>query len=992
MIELIQNTGIQFIEIPLSINDDDNLSSEKSFAEEIIYDDEGREESGSILFPYKWNDRYIDFDSINAEAIDNDGEVIAEEIREDFVKFIDKKNIYKIRGRESLDIYAGHWIPIPYFRTRNDKSKPFHAGPQNWCRMWFGEVDLETKKKENCTHKVVLAFDTNTASEEQNDYLKPNESDATPLGNVRFKCVIKERFFSSFYSREDIDIWLSNIYDLKDSRGKYYFRHFANYFVLLDIINKVNGFPEIAFLTGERSIETGLVLDIGNARTCGLVVETTSLQPNSRFDFTTARKIQIRDLSQPHKVYEDPFEMQVAFAEEKFGNEASDFFSDVFQWPSLLRVGKEATRLTSIFESEDSQATMSSPKRYLWDYEPTSIPWIKVDKDGYAGYAQTKNLKKAALFGISEYLNSDGTINTDHFPATTSNYSRSSLMTMGLVEIIFQVLSQINHHEFRKNMGNSSFRRILKNIVITCPTAMTIQEQFFLRQSLQHAVDLVKNYVNIGLASTVDIYPRENTLDFDDFGNETHWKFDEATASQITYLYSELIDKFKGKHPLFFKYKGKKREVSEYENKETITIASVDIGGGTTDLMICNYQYDDESEIPSLKPTPIFWEGFNIAGDDIVKRIIEFVFIPSIESHLKEAGGIKIIETLNYLFGYNMGNMPASHKIYRKQFANQIATYCAYTAIDHVTNNESNRKKTLREVFQNYSKPKNNLIPYIESIVKNRCQLETFDLMDVVIDFDSHHINYAISDVIKPVILQLTKLIAVFDCDLLLLSGKPSNLGIVRELFEKSLVLSPDKIVNFGNYKFGDWYPFANFGEVKDPKTTVCVGALIAFLSTINKLDGFTIDLKQLANIQSTANYLGVLGTNFTAIKNEKIIFRKNGFEGAFKFFGTPIAIGMRQLSAEEWISTPMYVFGFKDDHHKQLFSKEEYQYPFTVKIRRSEENIEELLTEEIEIIDKNGLEVDAAGYFNLLFKTLPDHQEYWKDSGSFLLKNYSDE
>jgi len=215
MIELIQNTGIQFIEIPLNIDEEDNLSSEKSFAEEIIYDENGKEESGSILFPYKWNDSYVDFDSINAEAIDRNGNVIPEEIREDFIKIIDKSNIYKVRGREAFDIYTGHWIPIPYFRTRNDRSKPFHSGPNNWCRMWFGEVDLETQKKENCTHKIVLAFDTDTSDSEQDTYLKPNNSDATSSGNTRFKCVIKERFFTDFYSRPEIDSWLTNIYDLK---------------------------------------------------------------------------------------------------------------------------------------------------------------------------------------------------------------------------------------------------------------------------------------------------------------------------------------------------------------------------------------------------------------------------------------------------------------------------------------------------------------------------------------------------------------------------------------------------------------------------------------------------------------------------------------------------------------------------------------------------------------------------------------------------------
>lgn len=990
MIELIQNTGIQFIEIPLNIDEDDNLSSEKSFAEEIIYDENGKEESGSILFPYKWNDSYIDFDSINAEAIDKNGNVIPDEIREDFIKIIDKKDIYKIRGREALDIYSGHWIPIPYFRTRNDKSKPFHSGPQDWCRMWFGEVDIETRRKENCTHKIVLAFDTDTSTVEQDKYLKPNSSDATNSGNIRFKCVTKERFFTSFYSREDIDTWLTNIYDLKVAKTRNYFRHYANYFVLLDILEKADGFPEIALLTGDRNIETGLVLDIGNSRTCGLIVETTSPKSNVTFDFTSSKKVQIRDLSLPYKIYDEPFEMQVAFAEEKFGNEASDFFNDVFQWPSLLRVGKEAVRLTSIFESEDSQATMSSPKRYLWDYSESNLPWIKVDKDGYIGYSKSRNLKTSALYGIAEYLNTDGTLNKSGLPTTESNYSRASLMTFALVEILYQVISQLNNHNFRKDMGNSSFRRILKNIVITCPTAMTIKEHTYLKSAVETAVSLVKKqYPNI-LHDQLKIHPIENEDSFED--DQKFWKYDEATCSQITYLYSELVDKFKGNHESFFKYKGKKRQNTLHPDKESVTIASVDIGGGTTDLMICNYQTDADSEIPIIKPIPVFWEGFNVAGDDIVKRIIEFVILPSIEKYIKESGGVNVDETLNYLFGNNLGNQAATHRIYRKQFANQIATYCAYDAINHVMSHTANRKKKISDIFKSYPKPKNNLIPYIEEVIKEKCKLENFSFFDILIDFDSSVINYAIGDIIKPVINHLTKLIGIFDCDILLLSGRSSNLGIIRELFEKSLVLSPDKIINFGNYKFGDWYPFANFGEVKDPKTTVSVGALVGFLSSINILDKFRIDLSQLACIQSTAEFLGVMNDDFSRIKDSKIIFDKNKFEGAFKFFGAPISIGMRQLPSEDWIATSLYIFGFKNDYQKELLAKEEFEYPFTVTINRSEENKEELLLDDIVIMDKNGHDVDGNSYFTLLFKTLPSGQEYWKDNGSFLLKNYSDE
>lgn len=997
MKELIANTGIQFIEIPLNLEENNSLTTNKSFAE-VISSNENGEEEGVLLFPYHWKefDTYIDIDALNSEAVDIFGNVIPEEIKKEFVEEINEEDIFKVRASEALDIYEGHWIPIPYFRQRNDSSNPFHQGPQDWCRMWIGKVDSATQQHENITHKLVLAFDTTTTNE-QHEYFRPADKDATAVGNERFQCVTKERYFNSFYTRDEIGEWLANIYYINPSRKKGHFRHISTYLVLLEMINEIDAFPEISLLKGENIINTGLVLDIGNSRTCGLVVETSSPKTNSIFDFTNARKLQLRDLSLPYKVHKEPFEMQVAFAQEKFGNEASNLIEDTFKWPSLVRVGAEAVRLTSIFESEDSQATMSSPKRYLWDHEPVSIPWIKVDTDSQLGYTQTINVKESALFGIAKHVTSKGKIiknPAQTMQANESKYSRSSLMTFALFEIICQTISQINNIDFRTNLGNSSYKRRLSNIVITCPTAMTYKEQNYLKKALDNAIFMAhKYYEDEVLALDIDVQPTNGSFSFDDEIERT-WKYDEATCSQIAFLYGELVEKFKGNHELFFKYKGKKRKNTYYENKESVTIASVDIGGGTTDLMICNYQTDIDSNLPFVKPKPVFWEGFNIAGDDIIKRIIEYVILPDIAKGIRELGGVSVEEVMNYMFGSNSGDQSATHRIYRRQFANQVATYSAYAAVNHVMDSKSvSTKKTIGEIFTNYPKPKNNIIPYLEQVIKKQCGLEHFNLYDIQIDFDPIKINYAISDVIKPVIEKLTKLVAIFDCDILLLSGRPSNLNIVRELFTKTLALSPDRIINLGNYRFGNWYPFANaIGNVKDPKTTVTVGALISFLSSINRLSNFRIDLSKLNKIDSTAQFLGVLDDRKMRIFDEKLIFDEKSVEGYFKFYGAPITIGMRQLPSEEWIATPLYVFDFSDDEHKEKMAKDEYEYPFTITINRDDENKEQLLIDDIIVIDKNGDEIDSKGYFKLHFKTMTNDYGYWRDTGSFLINILAEE
>lgn len=993
MKELIANSGIQYLEIPILLDEKEHLSHSKAFADVVVEEDGN--DIGSLLFPYFWEERgiYIDAEALNIEAIDEYGDVKPEAIKPDFIYEVGEESIYKVRGREAIDLYSGHWIPIPYLREKNSRMNPFHEGPDNWARMWIGEAEMEIKAKGEFTHVLVLAFDTKTVAEIGSKYIQPIHSDASGSGSETYKCAIKERHFHNFYTDEIFSNWIEKIYQNVSHYRPGQFRPIANYFVLLEMLEKVGAFPQVSLLTGEEIIDTSLVLDVGNSRTCGLVVETANPLVNKPFDFTAARKLAIRDLSMPHKIYEDPFEMQIAFAQERFGNEmASLVDGNVFNWPSLVRVGPEAVRLASVFESEDSQATLSSPKRYLWDKQQVAIPWTKINKDGELGYTRSE-LKEPALFGIAAHLSAEGMVlkdgeKTGQSEALDSRYSRYSTMTFALFEIICQAISQINSYAFRKYQGHSSYKRRLKNVVVTCPTAMTINEQRSFREALKDAILLAQKYYDSNtVAIDVNVYPADENLLMDEDERKS-WKYDEATCSQIAYLYGELVDKFKGSHQLFFEYKGKKRFVSEITSADSITVASVDIGGGTTDLMICNYGFDDHSEIPYLNPTPLFWEGFNLAGDDIVKRIIEFNILPEIAENISELGGSRIDETMNLLFGTNVGEQTATDRIYRKQFGNQIATYCAYAALNLVLENSNTVvTRSLREILRDYALPKNNLIPHLEKMIAKNCQLENVSFLDFTIKINTAHVNYTISDVVNPVVDKLTQLIGIFDCDVLLLSGKSSNLPVVRELFVKSLVISPDKIVNFGAYRFGKWYPFANpLGDVDDPKTTVAVGALICFLSSINKLSDFRINVEPLGKITSTADYIGVINDKKPVILTDKLIFQKDEYQGEFKFYGAPIQIGMRQLPVDNWIATPLFIFDFSSDIYREKIANEPYEFPFTITLNRSQEDQEELTIEDMEVVDRHGEEVPAKEYFKLSFMTLFDQEGYWRDTGAFLL------
>lgn len=993
--DLIKNTGIQFINIPLKLTEESIRSVVGNFFERKIPGPEG--DAYDLVHPLYWSeeDAYIDPETLNNEAKSIYGEVIYERIRRDYITRLPYEEVYKVRGKEAMDVFLGHWIPLPYFRIRSDANNPYHHGPEDWAR---GVLHKMSPNPDGFTHALTLAFDTSTKHISENQvYSTPKDTDADPSGNIRFKCVSEPTHAPRFFTRHLLNEWAFNLYWLPDVPRSSQavrdckIRHLACYHVFLKLLNSNNGFPEVSFLEGKDEIGVCLTLDIGNSRTCGLICELERPYEQGALDFTTSvRRLQIRNLAKPHQITDEPFEMQIAFSEEKFGNPATHHLGSLFNWPSMVRVGNEAIDLTSIFESHDSQATMSSPKRYLWDTNPVKTPWIKVDKEGRMGFHNQVDLRRNALYGLAEFIDNFGNVIAEKergrkMGATESRYSRSALMTFAIYEIILQAIGQINNTEYRTNMGSTYCRRIIREIIITCPTALTQQEQDILQKSALQAISLIEQTLSETIQlDKITLEPKpimQGSQEEEDL--DKPWKFDEATCSQLTYLYSEIAHKYKNKADLYFRLHGKIRKSSTLPS---VRIGSIDIGGGTTDFMICDYIREEGTLIPNIKPKPIFWEGFSVAGDDIARRIIESVFIPEMFRMLQQQNGKSIDQALGKLFGPNMGNQTAQYRVFRRQFANQVAGPFAYEVLRILgINSETNFTINLNEVFDKYPEPQNGLLQYINNEIINITGVEQFELKQVVFNVNRSHAESMIKDVIGDVLSQLGYLVGKFDCDLILLSGRPSKLGITKEILAEGLNFSPGKIISLGEYRFGNWHPFADAGGlVLDPKSTVCVGALVAYLNKTGILPGMRIDLSELNKIKSTAVCLGIWDQVTARISNKDIIFDATQQTGKFIFDGQAVTIGMRQLESEDWIATPIYRFDYASSEAKESIRREGYKLPFTIQISRSDPRSEWIDWDQMIITDAHQNIIDGRWFQFRLF-TSPSGEGHWRESGSFI-------
>ncbi len=150
-------------------------------------------------------------------------------------------------------------------------------------------------------------------------------------------------------------------------------------------------------------------------------------------------------------------------------------------------------------------------------------------------------------------------------------------------------------------------------------------------------------------------------------------EWDEATCGQMVYLYNETQVNFGGRTAAFFASMArpdKQLDAGETAGK-TLRIASIDIGGGTTDLAITQYGLDEGiGNNVKISPRLLFREGFKVAGDDILLDIIQLYILPALQATLKKMAVVNSDGVMDKLFG-NDGRMDGQ-SVLRQQATLQI--------------------------------------------------------------------------------------------------------------------------------------------------------------------------------------------------------------------------------------------------------------------------------------------------------------------------------
>ena len=426
-------------------------------------------------------------------------------------------------------------------------------------------------------------------------------------------------------------------------------------------------------------------------------------------------------------------------------------------------------------------------------------------------------------------------------------------------------------------------------------------------------------------------------------------------------------------------------------------------------------------------PHTEFRDGFNIAGDEVLREVVTNHVIPAIGDALAAQGLSEPRGLLGQLFGRDAIGMSQEERNTRVRLVRQIAVPVALgllAACENPDMRDAGYSCVLGDFFEpdplapaeehavpalddntppgfspaaRAPRPQAAILLAVETLVRRAAPfIQNFNILDVPIQVRPRAVDATIRATLGPTLSALCEMVYLYDSDVLLLTGRPSAWqGVIAPVLAK-LPVPPDRIIPMRQYHVGSWYPFADaLGRITDPKTTVVVGAILCALAD-GHLEGFSFDSGAL-RLTSTARYIGEMDIN-SQLKRPKVWFSvdvesKEGTEQSRQVaFSGPLSIGYRQLDAERWPTTRYHLLAFAGEEAR---SRASGRLPYTVEVRlrvedvwddapRTDDEKERRSEGEFSIdaiTDNQGRSVDRRD-LEIRLQTLKLDEGYWLDTG----------
>jgi hypothetical protein len=372
--------------------------------------------------------------------------------------------------------------------------------------------------------------------------------------------------------------------------------------------------------------------------------------------------------------------------------------------------------------------------------------------------------------------------------------------------------------------------------------------------------------------------------------------FDEATTTQIMYAYSALQFECGGLTETFNALHG---------GKDFVRIASIDIGGGTSDLMVCDYESKHENGATTLIPRPVFYDSFQRAGDDFQKELIEQLIINgSIRAHGKMNEILQLDDRLKKFFDRSLTSDGAITSAMRSAFIQQIGLPAAQWLMACSNRGELEAIATYDDLFS--------LSPPSSEFLDHFIKEVGFDLQEVKFIFKRTDFERVLSHFFRNQAATLMGVVSNLNSDILILGGGTFRIKGLEEMFRKTYHLSQTRIVNTNDWIPGGWHPFINEkGKICDAKSSVALGSAIAFWGNKNILPEFHLDDSNLKS--QVLSSIRFIIDDRDKEKGVKVLLGGENKEAIIKVRQFPLYLKSSALSSPNYI----HKVSFKIDWHR---------------------------------------------------------------------------
>ncbi|EAB5714902.1 virulence factor SrfB, partial [Salmonella enterica subsp. enterica serovar Typhimurium] len=540
--------------------------------------------------------------------------------------------------------------------------------------------------------------------------------------------------------------------------------------------------------------------------------------------------------------------------------------------------------------------------------------------------------------------------------------------------------------------------------ILTLPSAMPKQEREIFRQRMFEALALVWKAMGWHPQDEDFTTPKQREKSVVPVP-EIQMEWDEASCGQLVWLYNEAISHYAGRTESFFNALARPDRQPEpgVVPGRALRVASIDIGGGTTDMAIVHYQLDDGVGA-NVKITPhlLFREGFKVAGDDLLLDIIQRCVLPSLQTALQRAGVTDAAALLATLFG-DSGRID-TQAILRQQTALQLFMPLGHAVLSAWEQSDINDPFAgLHATFGDLliRRPTSNVMNYIQQAIDHALPSgsPTFDIFNVPLQIQFSQLQESLlagQFTLTTPLHAVCEAISHYHCDILLVTGRPTCLPGVQALIRHLQPVPVNRIVWMDKYQVHEWYPFSQQGRIGNPKSTAAVGAMLCSLALDLRLPRFNFKAADIG-AYSTVRYLGVLDNTVNTLRDENIWYHEIDLDkpGAtldarlhFPLRGN-VTLGFRQLANSRWPATPLYCLSINSAELAKTIAGDGV-LNVRLKLRGSSKDSapESFILSDAWLQDGTPVAADAL---TLKLNTLADRRHsgshYWIDSGSVYLK-----